>query len=198
MAIENNDNKKKTTIWLRPSMIARMDGWLLTDNCDSRSEFIEKALRFYMGHLAAEDQTEFLSDALVGVMRGMVEVNTHRICRMLFKECVELNMMSHVIAAHYKADPIDVRALRAFAVDEVKHTNGAVSFDKSLAHQRKLWVDEDYDDCPARTYHYQTTNPKSERNDYEKRTLLLLRRTPSHAECKGSICCAWYLSCQNL
>ena len=48
MAIENNDNKKKTTIWLRPSMIARMDGWLLTDNCDSRSEFIEKALRFYM------------------------------------------------------------------------------------------------------------------------------------------------------
>ena len=84
MAIENNDNKKKTTIWLRPSMIARMDGWLLTDNCDSRSEFIEKALRFYMGHLAAEDQTEFLSDALCGVMRGMVEVNTHRICRMLF------------------------------------------------------------------------------------------------------------------
>jgi metal-responsive CopG/Arc/MetJ family transcriptional regulator len=146
MAIENNDNKKKTTIWLRPSMIARMDGWLQTDNCDSRSEFIEKALRFYMGHLAAEDQTEFLSDALCGVMRGMVEANTHRICRMLFKQCVELNMMSHVIAAHYKADPIDVRALRAFAVDEVKHTNGAVSFYKSLAHQRKLWMDDDYDD----------------------------------------------------
>ena len=25
MAIENNDNKKKTTIWLRPSMLARME-----------------------------------------------------------------------------------------------------------------------------------------------------------------------------
>ena len=37
-----------------------------------------------------------------------------------------------------------------------------------------------------------------ERNNYEKRTLLLLRRTPSHAECKGSIRRAWNLSCQNL
>ena len=140
------ENVQRMVIWLPPGVIRRMDGWLVDDNSKNRSEFITKALRFYMGHLAAEDQTEFLSDALVGVMRGMVEVNTHRICRMLFKQCVELNMMSHVIAAHYKADPIDVRALRAFAVDEVKHTNGAVSFDKSLAHQRKLWMDEDYDD----------------------------------------------------
>lgn len=41
-----DDNKKSTTIWLRPSVISRMDGWLEADNCQSRSEFVDKALRF--------------------------------------------------------------------------------------------------------------------------------------------------------
>ena len=50
-----DDNKKSTTIWLRPSVISRMDGWLEADNCQSRSEFVDKALRFYMGYLGTED-----------------------------------------------------------------------------------------------------------------------------------------------
>ena len=45
------DNKKCTTIWLRPSVIRRMDAWMEEANCRSRSEFIEKAVRFYMGYL---------------------------------------------------------------------------------------------------------------------------------------------------
>ena len=51
-----DDNKKSTTIWLRPSVISRMDGWLEADNCQSRSEFVDKALRFYMGYLGTEDK----------------------------------------------------------------------------------------------------------------------------------------------
>ena len=49
-----DDNKKSTTIWLRPSVISRMDGWLKADNCRSRNEFVEKALRFYMGYLSTD------------------------------------------------------------------------------------------------------------------------------------------------
>ena len=36
-----DDNKKSTTIWLRPSVISRMDGWLEADDCQSRSEFVD-------------------------------------------------------------------------------------------------------------------------------------------------------------
>ena len=49
--------KKKTTFWLPPDMIDRMDSWLKADNCRSRNEFVEKALRFYMGYLGTEDNT---------------------------------------------------------------------------------------------------------------------------------------------
>ena len=69
------ENKKRTAVWLTPGVIHRMDGWLEEDNCKTRSEFIEKALRFYMGYLATEDTSEYLSRALVDTLRGTLAVS---------------------------------------------------------------------------------------------------------------------------
>ena len=136
-----DDNKKSTTIWLRPSVISRMDGWLEADNCQSRSEFVDKALRFYMGYLAAEDTSEYLSRALVDTLRGTLADNENRLRTLLFKLCVEVNMMSHTVAAHFLADPVNRRELRAYAVDEVLRTNGKISFDDALDLQRQVYPD---------------------------------------------------------
>ena len=46
MMIVAEENKKRTAVWLTPGVIRRMDSWLEEDNCKTRSEFIEKALRF--------------------------------------------------------------------------------------------------------------------------------------------------------
>ncbi len=144
----NEDNKRNTTLWLRPSTLQRMDSWLAEDNCQSRSEFTEKALRFYMGYLGSCDTTEYLSKALVTVIRGTLENHNNRLRSLLFKWCVELNMMCHTIAAHFRADPIDRRELRVYAIDEVKRTNGQISFSNAIDIQRRLepedeWSDED-------------------------------------------------------
>ena len=47
-------------------------------------------------------------------------------------------MMGHTIAAHFRADPINRRELRAYAVDEVRRTNGQISFDAALDQQRRF------------------------------------------------------------
>ena len=133
--------KKKTTFWLPPDIIDRMDGWLKADNCRSRNEFVEKALRFYMGYLATEDTSEYLSRALVDTLRGTLADNENRLRTLLFKLCVEVNMMSHTVAAHFRADPVNRRELRAYAVDEVLRTNGKISFDDALDLQRQVYPD---------------------------------------------------------
>lgn len=137
-----HSNKKKTTIWLYPEVINRMDGWLEVDNCASRSEFVDKALRFYMGYLATEDTSEYLSDGLLATVRGVTTENNNRLSRLLFKLCVELNMAMHTVAAHFDVDDLDRQELRQFAEDEVKRANGQVSFDKALRIQRQRF-DED-------------------------------------------------------
>ena len=135
------ENKKRTAVWLTPGVIRRMDGWLEEDNCKSRGEFAEKALRFYMGYLAAEDTSEYLSRALVDTLRGTLADNENRLRTLLFKLCVEVNMMGHTVAAHFRADPVNRRELRAFAVDEVLRTNGKISFDDALDLQRQVYPD---------------------------------------------------------
>ena len=139
--MEERDNKKRTAVWLTPGVIRRMDGWLEEDNCKTRSEFIEKALRFYMGCLATEDTSEYLSRALVDTLRGTLADNENRLRTLLFKLCVEVNMMGHTVAAHFRADPVNRRELRAYAVDEVLRTNGKISFDDAQDLQRQVYPD---------------------------------------------------------
>ena len=139
--MEEHDNKKRTAVWLTPGVIRRMDSWLEEDNCKTRSEFNAKALRFYMGYLAAEDTSEYLSRALVDTLRGTLADNENRLRTLLFKLCVEVNMMSHTVAAHFRADPVNRRELRAYAVDEVLRTNGKISFDDALDLQRQVYPD---------------------------------------------------------
>ena len=137
----DEENRLKITLWLKPGIVRRMDGWLEEDNCKSRREFDEKALRFYMGYLATEDTSEYLSRALVDTLRGTLADNENRLRTLLFKLCVEVNMMGHTVAAHFRADPVNRRELRAYAVDEVLRTNGKIRFDDALDLQRQIFPD---------------------------------------------------------
>ena len=134
----DKENKKKTTFWLYPETLHRIDSMMEGDNCQSRSEFAEKALHFYMGYLVSDDVTEYLCKALLDTLRGIVNDNENRLRSLLFKLCVEMNMMMHIIAAHFKDDVEDQRALRRSAVDEVKRTYGQISFDNALNVQRQV------------------------------------------------------------
>ena len=53
-------------------------------------------------------------------------------------------MMCHTIAAHFRTDDIYTRELRGFAVDEVKRTNGQVSFEDAVQHQRRIEPDDEW------------------------------------------------------
>ena len=105
------ENKKNYALWLYPETVRRMDSSLELANCQSRSEFVEKALHFYMGYLVTDDTTEYLSKALLTSIQGMLDANDDRIRSLLFKLCVETNMMMHVIAAHFKDDIGDLACM---------------------------------------------------------------------------------------
>ena len=143
--MQENDEKRieRTVVWLDAKLVPRMDGWLAADNCKNRSEFINKALRFYMGYLGTKDNTTYISQAILTAIQGTLELNNLRLQTILFKCAVELNMLCHTIAAYFRADLIHTRELRAYAVDEVKRTNGRVSFESAVQQQRRIEYEED-------------------------------------------------------
>ena len=130
--------KEQMTIRLYPETRRRMDSWLEESNSKNRNEFVEKALCFYMGYLGAGDITEYLSDALVAALRGIIADNANRTNSLLFKCAVEQGIMAHTIAAHFRDTIEDRRALRGYVVDEVLRTNGQLKFEDAQDVQRQL------------------------------------------------------------
>ena len=47
----------------------------------------------------------YISRAILTAIQGTLDDNNNRLCRILFKCAVELNMLCHTIAAHFRTDP---------------------------------------------------------------------------------------------
>lgn len=77
-------NKQRTTIWISPDFLKQLDRMSERANCRSRSEFIEKALRFYNGYLKSIEGNQYLPIALSSAMNGII-------AKVLYKNTVELS-----------------------------------------------------------------------------------------------------------
>ncbi|MDR0851766.1 MAG: hypothetical protein LBN36_04675 [Clostridiales Family XIII bacterium] len=105
-------------------------------NCRSRSEFIGKAIRYYVAHLGHEDDNELITPALESVLAAMIESSEDRIARLLFKLAVEVSMMLHVTASGAEISEKELNSLRGYCVDEVKRLGGKISFGEAFRHQK--------------------------------------------------------------
>ena len=114
-------------------MERKIEAAMAKANCQSRNEFLEKALRFYCDYLAAEDVAEFLPPIFVHAMQGTIQSSENRIARLLFKLTVEISMMMNVLAAGLEIDVSQLDDLRWRCVQEIKKVNGAISFKDTMA-----------------------------------------------------------------
>ncbi len=128
--------KTRIPVWLYPSTLEVTDRAAETANCKSRSEFLEKAALFYAGYVSGQDACEFLPPALTTAMRGIVHDSENRICRLLFKQAVELDMVMNVLAAGMEIPQEDLERLRSRCVRDVKQTNGTVTLKDAVEYQR--------------------------------------------------------------
>jgi hypothetical protein len=130
--------KDRTAVWLYPETIERMDSMLKEDNAKSRSEFIEKALQFYMGYLASENTTDYLSKVLVSAIQGVLRETENKNSSNLFRLSVELAMMMNILAAGLEISDEDLRKLRGRCVNEVKKTRGKISMEDAVKFQQGI------------------------------------------------------------
>lgn len=98
-------DKIKFALYLYPETLERVRELYRQDDCISRSEFIEKAVRFYVGYLTAEDPSNYLPNLFLSNMRSIASESNSRTNRMLFKLAVEQAMMMNVLAANYDIAP---------------------------------------------------------------------------------------------
>ena len=138
MAEIKSTSKKRTAVWLYPETIEKMDSLLEGDNCKSRSEFIDKALNFYMGYLVSENTTGYLSKILISAMQGIMKETENRNASNLFRLSVEMSMMMNILAAGLEISDEELRSLRGRCVQQVKKTRGKVSMEEAIKFQQGI------------------------------------------------------------
>ena len=67
------------------------------DNCESMSEFVEKAILFYVGYVTTENNKSYLPQVVLSTLGSIVTESDNRQNRLLFKFAVEMAMMMNLI-----------------------------------------------------------------------------------------------------
>ncbi len=129
-------DRRKFALWAQNSTLDMVKKIYKEDNCVSQSEFIEKAILFYLGYLSAENNKSYLPNIVTSTLKGIVAESDNRQNRMLFKLAVEMAMMMNVIASSQNIDKLSLERLRGECVKEVKRTNGTFSLDDAVDWQK--------------------------------------------------------------
>ncbi len=127
---------KKHSVWLSESAWTEVESRYRRDNCSTRNEFIEKAIRFYSGYLNTESADAYLPRVLADVLEGKLSAFGKRMGHLLFKLAVDQNLMGNILAADIEIDPDQLRKARVRCVKEVKETNGEISFEDTVRYQK--------------------------------------------------------------
>ena len=125
-------DKKRFTLWLYDDTWAKVKEMYRQDDCRNKSEFIEKAIRFYVGYLTAGSKANYLPNMFLSNMREIVRESDTRQNRMLFKIAVEMAMIENILANLNNFDPVAVERLRGACVEEVKGINGMLRFEDAV------------------------------------------------------------------
>ncbi len=131
-------NKERHTLFMSKRAWKSVEDNYKRDGCGTMNEFIEKAVHFYCGYLAADDASEYLPTVLSAVLVGSLESMKVKLGRLLFKQAVENNITNHLISFDSDIDIPTYEKLRARSVREVKETNGEISFLDDLKFQKRL------------------------------------------------------------
>ena len=138
MSEENNrkEPKRKFALWARDSTLQMAKEWYKKDNCESQSEFIEKAIIFYAGYISSNQNSEYLPNIITSSLKSIVKESDNRLTNAIFKIAVELAITMNLIASSQDVDKITLDRLRGECVKEVKRLNGRFSFDDAYYWQK--------------------------------------------------------------
>lgn len=130
-------SEEKTRIHTRitPETERKIVAAMPLSNCRAQNEFVENAIRLYCDYLASQDCFSVLLPILVSAIRATAQSSESRICRLLFKLAVEMDMTMNILAAGMEIPEGQLRELRGRCVQNVKKTNGGITLDKAVAYQ---------------------------------------------------------------
>lgn len=94
----SKETRDRIAFRMQPETRRRIEQWYAADNCQSKNEFIEKAVNFYVDYLGIQDNTTLLPMAIMSAIDGRLSRLEDYIARRDFTRCVEQDMTNSIAA----------------------------------------------------------------------------------------------------
>lgn len=130
------ENKVKKGYFLSDKTVQQIENNLRASGCKNASEFVTKAIEFYVGYLNAEADSAYLSPAIQSTMKAVVKNTEDRLARIMYKMAVEQAMMMNLFASEMEYDEATLDRLRGRCVKEINSTKGKYSLEDATRFQR--------------------------------------------------------------
>lgn len=121
-------SKTQISVLLPDSALKKLESLQSLENVSlSRNQIIEQAINFYFGYKTSELNQDYLCSVIGQKIEGMLNNVTDRTARLQFKEAVEMNLLTRLIASQFDIDKMTYEKMRKTAVDDVKSTKGIIN-----------------------------------------------------------------------
>ncbi|OUQ60376.1 hypothetical protein B5E58_00465 [Tyzzerella sp. An114] len=131
------DNIKHTfTVRLSEETANICAAGMAIDDCRSRNEFIEKAIKYYVGYLSADKDKLVLGEQIQKLVESSVKSSESRLSNQTFRIAVELAKLQRILSFYCQIDEETLTQLHRVCEKEVKNINGALSLEDIIRHEK--------------------------------------------------------------
>lgn len=112
--------KKQFTIRMPTDLYEQMQRCIGTDASRSQVQFINNAVRMYIGQLNAQQGEDYLSKTMLSVIHAGQNKMVRAVCSVLYALAVELNILQRILMMHFEVPEELCAELRRDARGKVK------------------------------------------------------------------------------
>ena len=134
----NQTEKRKFALWISRDTIELAKKHYKDDNCSSASEFIEKAILFYLGFIFSQENQDYLADVIPSTVKGIVDESSNRMGRLLFKMAVEQAVISNILAAVCDVNQQELKRCVGNASRRLKGPTGCCPLSKHWGGRKEM------------------------------------------------------------
>lgn len=102
-----------------------------------KSNVIDEAIQFYFSYLSGQFNMDYVCGIYGRQVEALVQRATDRISSQLFKQAVETNMLTRIVAFEYELSKDEYDKMRSKAVAAVKRSTGRISLFDTMQDSEK-------------------------------------------------------------
>ncbi len=128
----------KSGIAVTERHLKMMDEHLSQAGVDSRNDFVERAVEFYVGYLHTEQDVGYLGETLSKELDRRLSQFTKTFSTNQYKTSVQLAVLCHLLAVEFQYDQKQLEDLIQQCREEVKRLDSVPNFGR-IHEEKNIW-----------------------------------------------------------